>query len=314
VAFTCPVYGIADAGGGFVLYGGPKDYGVSFSQSSTLGPDGRLTDPVALNQAKETPPTGSGQCSSALAAGGSQRPQETPGTYYWQPYRICTDCPLGYEVGPTRRLVVRANGSAKLRPPGRVFAGYPFALAISLPGVPNFAPVRIERKAGRKWKRVATTSALSEKAEAVVVLKRGRHTLRVVATVGADVVTSAGKRITVRRPAGWKTSGKDDGSYRGQAPTVKFKVTGGGRTIKGFSASVAMLCPGVQPGQFTTEIGTAAVRKIKIAPDGSFLAAARPDRVTSLLVRGRLHRGATKGRVKLSVRVCSGDLAFKARR
>ena len=49
VAYTCPVYRSYDAGGGFVLYGGPKDYGVSFASSPSLGPDGRLADPVGLD-------------------------------------------------------------------------------------------------------------------------------------------------------------------------------------------------------------------------------------------------------------------------
>src|SRR6185295_20211378 len=40
VAFTCPLYRISDAGGGFVQYGGGDDYGVSFARAATLGPDG----------------------------------------------------------------------------------------------------------------------------------------------------------------------------------------------------------------------------------------------------------------------------------
>jgi hypothetical protein len=96
-SFTCPVCRTYETGG-LVLYGGPKDYGVSMSRSSALGSDGRLTDPVALTRATETPPTGSGQCTSALGAGGAQRPQETPGTYYWQAWRLCTACALGYEA------------------------------------------------------------------------------------------------------------------------------------------------------------------------------------------------------------------------
>jgi hypothetical protein len=84
VSFTCPPYRSFDAGGGFIVYGGPKDYGASFSQSNALAADGRLADPVALNQASETPPTGSGQCTSALAAGARsarrRRPAPTTGS------------------------------------------------------------------------------------------------------------------------------------------------------------------------------------------------------------------------------------------
>ena len=50
VAYTCPVYRSYDAGGGFVVYGGPKDYGVSFASSPALA-RGRLADPVGLETA-----------------------------------------------------------------------------------------------------------------------------------------------------------------------------------------------------------------------------------------------------------------------
>jgi hypothetical protein len=301
VSFTCPLYRSYDAGGG--------------SSSPALGPDGRLADPVALDQASETPPTASGQCTAAMNAGGAQRPQETPGTYYWQAWRICTGCPLGYETGPVRKLVLSSGAKAALRPPARAWAGYPLALAISLPGVTNGAPVRIERKAGSGWQRLASTTAVGEAAEAVVTLARGTHRLRAVATLGAQTVTSPARRLTVRRAAHWTTTGKDDGAYTGRKPTVRFKVVKRGRLITGFSASVAMLCPSVQPGQFTTLIGTALVRRIRIAPDGSFLAASTPKRDTAVLVRGRLRHGQVgQARVKLSVGECSGDTSFRAKR
>jgi hypothetical protein len=76
VAFTCPLYRISDAGGGFVQYGGGDDYGVSFARAATLGPDGRLVDVVALGTGRVVPGT-QDQCTSALAAGGGTRPQET---------------------------------------------------------------------------------------------------------------------------------------------------------------------------------------------------------------------------------------------
>jgi hypothetical protein len=216
-----------------------------------------------------------------------------------------------------RKLIVRADAKAKVKPPARVWAGYPFALAISLPGVGDGAPVRIQRKAATKWKRLATTRALAERAEAVVTLKRGSQTLRAVATIGSQMVTSPGKRLKVARATGWKTSRGDDGSYRGTkgAKSVRFKVAGGGRQVKGFTAHVTMLCPSVTPGQFTIQIGTAKLRKMKIAPDGGFIGAATPDSATAILVRGKLHKGkVTKGRVQLSVGDCTGSQKFTARR
>ena len=116
VSFTCPVYRVYSAGDGFDVYGGPKDYGLSMSTSPALGGDGRLADPVALvSGATSDSPD---HCVAALAAGGAQRPQETPGTYYWQVWRLCTGCTGSYEVGPVRRWCsapTRASRSSRRR-------------------------------------------------------------------------------------------------------------------------------------------------------------------------------------------------------
>ena len=154
VAYTCPVYRSYDAGGGFVVYGGPKDYGVSFASSPSLGPDGRLADPVGLDNGHAVPGEPD-SCQSAMNPGGaSPRPQETPGTYYWQVWRICTGCPSSYETGPVlsftlgssarpgveaagarvrrlsgdrdgerRRIGGRQRGDGRTLPGGRVVAG-----------------------------------------------------------------------------------------------------------------------------------------------------------------------------------------------
>jgi hypothetical protein len=95
---------------------------------------------------------------------------------------------------------------------------------------------------------------------------------------------------------------------------VRLRVAGGGREIRGFESDVAMLCPGILPGQFTTQVGHAAIRRIRVAPDGSFLAAASPDRDTTMLVRGRLARGKVTGSADLSVGTCTGVQRFTAKR
>lgn len=314
VSFTCPVYRIADPG--FPLFGGPKDYGTSMSRSPALGPDGRLADPAALGGATETPPSGSARCTGRLGAGGSERPQETPGTWYWQVWRICTGCQLPYETAPVRRIVIRSEARAALRKPGRAYAGYPFLQKLTLSGVPDRTTVRIERRAGSRWRAVATGQALGEQAELVLTLGRGAHTLRAVAVIGSQRVVSAARRLNVARAAGWVTGSRDDGSYRGRAGSrsVTLRVSGGGRTVRGFSAQVPMLCPGLVPGQFTTQIGKAFLSRIRVAPDGSFIGAASPDRRTAVRVTGRLRRGAASGRVSLSVGPCVGNANFSARR
>ena len=87
-----------------------------------------------------------------------------------------------------------------------------------------------------------------------------------------------------------------------------------GKELRAFSAFVAMTCPGVTAGQFTTQIGTAAFKRVKIAPDGSFVAAATKQGSTMRL-RGRLQgRKVTGGRVELSVGPCVGNTAYAASR
>jgi len=119
VAFTCPLYRISDAGGGFVQYGGGDDYGVSFARAATLGPDGRLVDPVALGTGQVLPGT-QDRCTSALAAAGATRPQETPGAYFWQ---VCRHgaAPARPRVGARRlRHRRRRPGRADRHAPARI--------------------------------------------------------------------------------------------------------------------------------------------------------------------------------------------------
>jgi hypothetical protein len=76
-----------------------------------------------------------------------------------------------------------------------------------------------------------------------------------------------------------------------------------------------MLCPGLTPGTFTTQIGTAAVARARIDPGGRFIAVAVPDRSTAVRVRGRVAGGrVVEGRVELTVGTCSGSVRFTARR
>ena len=88
-----------------------------------------------------------------------------------------------------------------------------------------------------------------------------------------------------------------------------------GREVRSLSVSVAMLCPTPgMVGQFTTQIGTAAVSKAKIAPDGSFVGVATA-KDTSIRVRGKLRaRKLSGGIAELSVGTCSGTAKFTAKR
>ena len=175
----------------------------------------------------------------------------------------------------------------------------------------------MQRRAGSRWKRAGTATALGGQGEAVVVLERGSQQLRAVVTIGSQRIAGAARRLSVVRAAHWSTGAAADGSYEGRAGSrsVRFTVARAGRELRGSRAFVPMLCPGVEPGQFTTQIGTAAVKRVKIAPDGRFVAASKPGANTSILLTRRLRgRKVSGGRVKLTVRDCSGNSGYRAGR
>jgi hypothetical protein len=314
VTYSCPVYRSADTG--FPVFGGPKDYGITLSTSPAIGADGRLADGVQ-NTGGADPSVGTDGCSAALGAGGPPpRIQETPGTYYWQVYRICTQCPGEYEVGPVRTLILRSPVKPALRVTGHAYAGFPFFVSLTVTGAPDRTSVVVERRVGGQWKQAGSTIALGGKAEAVVTLSRGDQQLRAVATIGSQRIEGSATRVTVGRAAHWQTRARDDGAYSGRlgSKSVRFTVARDGRQVRSFRAYVPMLCPSVMPGQFTTQIGTASIVRARIAPDGGFIAASTPRSGTSIRVRGRLKGGKVSGRVELSVGPCTGNAAYSASR
>ncbi len=315
VTYTCPEYRIAD--NGFIpVFGGPTDYGVSMSSSPAVGPDGRLQG--TRNPSLRDPAGPAGTCKAGLGAGGPPpRIQETPGTYYWQVYRLCLDCPGSYESGPVLTFTLRSPVQPALTVPQKAYEGYPFIVSVALAGAPTGTQTVIERKSGSGWSKVATTSASAGKAEAVVVLARGEQQLRAAVTAGSQTTTSPAKTINVKRARNWSTSSRASGSYKGSGSGLKsitFRIASKGRELRDLNAKVPMLCPGITAGQFTTQIGTAILNKVKIAPDGHFVGAATPGKDTAIRIRGRLvGRKVQDGRVELSVGNCSGSQSFTAK-
>jgi hypothetical protein len=319
MTFTCPVYFKIDDGV-FRFPGAVTDYAVLVATAPDVGPDGRLAAANVVSIAPGSRAAGApeGECVAAFGAGGSVRPQETPGTYYWQVSRLCTTCSLPYETGPVRTLTLRADATLKLKAPvGRAFAGYPVIVPLTLTGLPNGTEARVERKVGAAWRRVGTATALGAAGEAVVTLPAGTQTLRVVATVGADTVESPTRAVVVRAAKGWKTDADDAGRYAGTGTgnrSVTLKVSANGRQVRDFSAFVAMTCPGIDPGTFTTQIGTAKIASVRLDPDGRFVAAAV--RTGSVIrIRGKVGGGRVlAGRAELSLGTCTGSSAFTAKR
>lgn len=315
VAYTCPVYRTFDAGGGFIAYGGPKDYGVSFASSPTLGPDGRLADPVGLDNGHSVPGE-QDSCQSAMNPGGAApRPQETPGTYYWQVWRICTGCPSSYETGPVLRFTLGSSAQPGLKLPTRIYGGYPVIATVTGGGLPNGSEVAVERFRAGTWSRVTADTLVGDQAEITLSLPKGSQRVRVTATAGKQTLVSPEVKRTVRGTGGPRTR-LTPGAYRGTTGpgtrSASFSVQG--RTVRGFKALVPMLCPSLPAGQFTTQIGTASIARIRVAPDGGFVGVATPNAQTTIRVRGRLVGAKlTGGRVELSVGTCSGSTSFRVR-
>ena len=145
------------------------------------------------------------------------RIQETPGTYYWQVWRICTGCEGDYEVGPVRRLTLRSPVAPKLKAPGRAYAGYAFFVTAQAAGVPDGTTAVVQRRSGSKWRSAGTATVLGGEAEAAIVLPRGAQRVRVSLAIGDQQVTSAARSVKVRRARGWSTGPRDTGRYKGKA-------------------------------------------------------------------------------------------------
>ena len=233
--------------------------------------------------------------------------QETPGTYYWQVWRICTGCDGGYETGPVRRIVFRADASLAVKSPGKAYAGFPVLVPLTLTGLPDGTTVEVVRGS----RRAGSATALGGRGEAVVTLPKGKQTLRVRTRLGDEEVVSAPRTVRVRAARKWSTKARDAGAYK--SGSVAFKIAKRGRELRSFNAKVPMTCPGLQPGQFTTQIGTATFKRVRIAPDGRFVAA-RTQSGSTMRVRGTLRSRKVKGRTELSVGACVGNAAYSAKR
>lgn len=327
-SYACPVYRVSTAGEFFTVFGGPKDYAVGVATAPATDPDGRLAAAtrVAINGGTDIGWTSSGDvCSGRLSAPGGpeQRFQEIPGTYYWQVWRLCTGCEgSSYEVGPIRRFELKTAAKPEVGAVKTAYAGYPVLVPLVLPGVPTGTAVVVERKSRGSWKTAGTARAVGGAASAVATLASpGRQTLRARVSVGTDTVTSPEKTVVVRKASSPRVTGKrDDGRYvdTGQGIEslgLEVAVKRGGKELGGFKALVPALCPGLDPGSFTTQIVTATFPRIKIAPDGRFVAARSPDPSQAFAVSGRIKgRKLTEGVITVSAGACSATRTFAGRR
>ncbi len=327
-SYSCPVYRVSTAGEFFTVFGGPKDYAVGVATAAATDADGRLSavNRVAIIGGTDIGWTSVGDvCSGRLSASGSpaQRFQEIPGTYYWQIWRLCTGCEgSSYEVGPVRRFALKTAAKPEIGAVKTAYAGYPVLVPLTLRGVPTGAAAVVERRSGGAWKTVGTAHAVGEAATSVATFSAvGKQTLRTRVTVGADTVVSPEKTVTVKKASSPRATGKkDDGKYTDtgkgiESLALEAAVRRSGKELGGLKAQVPALCPGVDPGTFTTQIVAVAFARIRIAPDGRFVAARSPDPSQAFSVSGRIKgRKLTEGVITVSVGSCSATRTFAGRR
>jgi hypothetical protein len=308
VRFTCPPYTESPPLEPFPATPGiTSDYGTGMSASPAVGADGRLATRDGLGAATEV---ADGVCESTLGSGGFPKPQATPGTWYWQAWRACSGCATGWEVSPVQRFVLAADATLKLAAPKRAYAGYAFATTTTRTGASIASKLTVERKVGSRWRAAGTGE------DVILKLPRGSHQLRATGLFGAQTVSSPAVKVTVAKASRWQTTRRDDGAYRDtKRPSVRFKVSGGGRRLTGFRADVPTLCAsptsatGTAPG-----ISTLVLPPLKLAPDGGF-AVGGTYKGTRYRFTGKLRaRKLVGARAAIGTSTCSGSIAVAARR
>ena len=311
VSFQCPDYRIA-VFGNLVQRGDFSDYGVRFSDGAALGADGRLAStPFGNDAAASLAPDRT--CTAKLDTFDTARsPEITGGRVFWQAYRYCNGCTPQYETGAVRSFVVRPSVSGTLRPPTRVYSGYPALFAVESDARLSGAEVVLQRRAGGNWRTVARRPFQLERTRLVATLPAGRVPLRALAVTGATRLALATRTIVVRRPGARRTSARDDGRYTGR--DVRLTVARGGTSLRGFHASLNVFCVGPTPPDNRTEIAIAELGPTRIAPDGSVTGSLRTSAGASITLTGRVRGGRFRGEVAMSFSTCSGTRSVSARR
>jgi hypothetical protein len=248
------------------------------------------------------------------------QPELTPGTYYWQAWRTCLECPGGYETTAVRSFRLTAAGSGvrlSLTPPARAYKGFPFVARLTAEGLAGAVAIQVRGKGA--WRTVGRLGAGTTGDLAVTLprsLKPGRYRIRASAQAGTETVASPARRLRLRKAKGWSTSARQDGAWSGKAAglPVSFTVSRRGRRVAAGRFQLTLLCPTPgMVGQFTTQIADAPLPRTRIAPDGSFVFAGTV-RGHAAFVRGRIRGGSATGRAALTLGPCTGAADFRAAR
>jgi hypothetical protein len=314
VRYTCPEGYRISGEPPFAVYGGRKDYGVHFASSPELGNDGRLLESNLFDRAGDDPIQDNdiplGQCRAYLTHG------IAPGVVYWQAWRLCLDCPGGYETSEVRSMRLTVTGSGvriAASWPRSAYAGYPFHVSVTSNGIAAGTALELQVRRGTRWRRIGNINLGADAGDGPAVLARGRHRVRALVRVGSEQVASAPRTVQVRRAQRWETSRRHDGLWRDRR-VAQFRVSAGGRVISNGRFRLSLLCPTpAMVNPLTTMIADAPLSRARFAPDGSFAwAGVINDHVT--YIHGTIRGNRASGRARLSLRTCTGGGVWKARR
>jgi hypothetical protein len=273
------------------VFGTTENYGVAFSTGTALGKDGRLVSTgfgeggnVEAEAIKGTP-----NCISELVLPPAPNPPALyAGRVYWQPYRECEECLLGYETGPVHSFVVQpTDEEAELTLEDHIFGGYMTKIGFFGDAGLKGARVQLQLWNGSAWTTLAEELGTAAGENSFYVkLGAGHKLLRpvVVGTPGTELGLEATGR-TVRKVKKGTATGVQTGSWvyalKGEQEEfpLTFTVAKNGTELRGLNAAVEAFCapPIPIPAPFPplasvpTE-ATSAVKSARISPEGTVVA------------------------------------------
>lgn len=110
-------------------------------------------------------------------------------------------------------------------------------------------------------------------------------------------------------------SRRDDGRYappKSEKGPLRFSIAGGGRTLRGFQASVSTFCFGASVESNMLVVIAAKLDPVRIAPDGAVVGVLRTKDDDREVLVGRLRNGRFSGTIDVSLSTCNGQRKLTA--
>lgn len=209
------------------------------------------------------------------------------------------------------------KSTATLQVPERLYAGYLGAFAVKdASDRDGNATVSLQRRVGSGWAAVTSEPRRSDATELYGKLPAGRQSLRaVVVTDDGQRTPVASRTLTVLREGRRTPSRRDDGRYapaKSEKGPVRFSIAGGGKTLRGFQASVTTFCFGPTIDSNRLLVFAAKLDPVRVAPDGAVVGVLRTKDDGREALVGRLRSGRFTGTIDVSLSTCNGQRKLTA--